>query len=114
MSLDSLLTQTAVITRRILDGNFDRYGNLTTIETTSVVACHLQQSQRSESGAVQQARWNLWVPADTELAGADGVTVDGVAYELDGPPWLAVHPRTGEVSHIEATLVEITDKQAAS
>lgn len=114
MSLDGLLSQTAVITRRILDGNFDRYGNLTTIETTSVVACHLQQSQRSESGAVQQARWNLWVPADTVVGAADRVTVDSIEYELDGPPWQAVHPRTGEVSHIEATLIEISDTQAAS
>lgn len=114
MSLDNLLTQTAVITRRTLDGGADRYGNPTTGEATTIIACHLQQSQRSESGAVQAARWNLWLPASTVVGAADGVTVDGVAYELDGPPWLAVHPRTGEVSHIEATLIEISDTQAAN
>lgn len=119
MNAQRLMTLEATITRRTMpaDPDVDEYGNPIPTETTITVACELQQASRSEQTVDanwQIGDWNLYLaPTDsdgneTELDGSDTVTVDGVPYEVVGPPWPARNPRTGVLSHIEARLRKVS------
>jgi len=73
----------------------------------SAVACWLHQTQASEDtrgGRFGEERWSVYLPADTALDIDDRVSVDGVVYEVAGPPWSAVNPRTGIVEFVQASL----------
>lgn len=68
-----------------------------------------EQDQRGEDTAntdQQVERWRLYlVPAAAgQVSGSARATVQGDTYELIGPPWAATHPRTGQVTHVEATM----------
>jgi len=84
----------------------DEYNNIIRAETEATVACWVEQTQRSEDtvDTDQQAEtYRLFLPAGTVVSGSDRLTVNGSTYELIGPPWPAVNPRTTVTSHIEAT-----------
>lgn len=108
MNVDHLLTSSATITTVTDTGSADAFGDPTHVTTTTTFACWLSQSQRSESTAnanTQQETWTLYLEAAAATVdGYDRVTVDGVTYELDGPPWPARNPRTRLISHVECTL----------
>jgi hypothetical protein len=87
----------------------DDYGNQLDDDTRAIVVetvGELQQRQRSEdeTGGVSDTSWLLVLPAGTRIAGDSIVTVNDLAYEVIGEPWAARNPRTGQESHIEATL----------
>lgn len=98
----------------------DEYGD--PIETTSTVTarCELQQVSRLEQleSGVQSEDWALFLaptgtddeeePVTIDLEGSDRLTVDGETYEVVGPPWPVRHPITGEVSHIEARVRQVS------
>lgn len=107
MSLAQLLNRSCTITHRVAGATRDEYGNNVPDETTTSTVCELQQRQRTETpdGTIARASWLLVLPADTEIASGDTVTVGTVAYEVDGDPWTARNPRTGDDSHIEATVI---------
>lgn len=103
-----LMTNTATITHVEVDeDNPDEYNNPGEATTTTTALCELQQTRRDEThddSAVQGETWNLYLVPTATIDGGDRATVDGVTYEVLGPPWRARHPRTGVVTHIEATV----------
>lgn len=107
MTLDlHLLTKTATIEHRS-DGPPDAYGTPTDAYTTIDVLCEFQQRSRNESVGMAEVgveQWLLVLPPGTQLTTFDRVTIDGLPYEVDGPPWAVRHPITGEPSHVEATV----------
>lgn len=106
-----LMTQQATITH-VADvaTGADEYNNPTYPTSTATVRCWLHQTQRSERTAeadTQIETWRLYLPPGTSVDGPDKVAVDGVTYELDGPPWPAFNPRLHRVTHIECTLRKV-------
>lgn len=103
-----LMTRTATISHVEPDpDNPDAYGNPGLVTSVTTAACEIQQVSRSEdtvNTAQQSEDWSLFVHPDALVEGSDRIVVDGVAYELVGPPWPARNPRTGVVSHIEAQV----------
>lgn len=112
MSLSQLLSRTVTITTSSPSGSRDDYGNqvdeTTTVETVGELQ-QIQQRRRSEddTGNVSDTTWLLVLPPGTEIAADSTVTVDGLAYEVDGDPWPVRNPRTGEASHIEVSLERV-------
>jgi hypothetical protein len=105
--ISGLLTRPVTIQRRSAGGSTDDYGNPTsTTETVSTIG-ELQQRVRDEPGGqgeVSRTDWLLVLPAGTPLDTSDTVTVDGRVFEVIGDPWPVRNPRTGQTSHVEATL----------
>ncbi len=103
-----LMTNTATITHVAPNpANPDEYGNPGETTTTSSALCELQQKERDEEEndtAVQGETWNLFLVPSATIDGGDRVAVGGVTYEVVGPPWRARHPRSGAITHIEATV----------
>ena len=86
----------------------DEYGN--PIPGVSVVAtrCYYEQQSSDEvrdpSGEILQDSTLLVVPSGTPINGWSMVTIAGVAFDVIGRPWVAMNPRTGLASHVEASL----------
>ena len=104
-----LLKLTATVTHVAADGADDVFGDATTTTTTSDFACWLTQSNRNEdtaNTAQTSEQWTLYLGAEAfgQVDAADKVTVDGRVYEVHGPPWEAVNPRTGQPAYMIATL----------
>ncbi len=103
-----LMTNTAMITHVEADpDNPDGYGNPGEATTTTTALCELQQTERDErqnDSGVQSETWNLYLVPTATIDGGDRVEVDDVTYEVIGPPWRARHPRSGDITHIEATV----------
>jgi hypothetical protein len=103
--LAELINRPCTITRRLASADRDAYGDEIPGTDEVETVCELQKSQGDEDAAeVADTRWDLYLPAGTEIASGDIVTVDGVAYEVDGDPWPARNPRLRTTSHIEATV----------
>lgn len=103
-----LMTNTATITHVSPDAdNPDEYNNPGEATTTTTALCELQQKERDEAqtdSGVQSETWNLYLVPTATIGGGDRVEVDDVTYEVIGPPWRARHPRSGDITHIEATV----------
>lgn len=107
MHPERLMRLPCTITRVARGVTADRYGDPDDEEQTTPTLCWLEQTRRTEdttSQDLQDTTWNLYLPADTDISGSDRIEVAGDSYELFGPPWSAIHPRTGAATHIEATL----------
>lgn len=114
--LSQLLTQTALVTRRLPSSVVDDYGNEVPDEETYESPCLLQQgagsagragSSRTEpdaAGEMAAGRWLLYLPAGLTITTADTVQVDGLVYEVTGDPEHVFNPRLRTDSHIEVTL----------
>jgi hypothetical protein len=106
MSLSLLLNRPCTIVGQVADGTVDEYGGELIAETRTDTVCELQQAQRSETDQeVVATRWTLFLPAGTQIDAGDRVIVETETFEVDGQPWPARNPRTGQESHIEATVV---------
>lgn len=103
-----LMTRAATLVTVVDSGTEDVYGNPTDeIETSTSVLCELQQIRRTEEDGTtswQTGTYNLFLPAGTSVTGFDRIEIDGDSYELEGTPERVRNPRTGQVSHIEATV----------
>lgn len=107
MDVTRLMSQTATITHITNSASVDEYGNPTATTTTTTSACYIAQARRFEArvdAATAEELWTGWFPAGTALDAGDQVTVGGVTYGVDGPPWRATNARTGDEELIEATL----------
>lgn len=103
----SLLTRTCTIEHVRATGTPDDYGTPTPEVTTSDTHCEFQQRQRTEDqnlAEIGQETWLLVLPPDTDVTTYDRVVVEGLRYEMVGPPWYVRHPRQEAMSHIEATV----------
>lgn len=107
----------ATITPRVPDGR-DEYGDVIEGNGAPVVlnggrgdGVWIEQSLRDESrdgNNVRSETWRLFAPPSVALDAGAKVEVDGVTYEVDGPPWRATNPRQRTVTHIEATLRRVS------
>lgn len=110
MTLSELITRPCTITHRSSGQQTDSYGNEIPTETTTTTVCELQQRRRDEptgEGEVSSTDWVAFFLPGEALTTADRLTVDGETYELVGDPWTARNPRTGDVSHIEASVRKV-------
>lgn len=111
MSLASLLNLTCTITRRTQAGAADRYNTPGQSTTTTTTVCELQQTSADENVTDRDAQASdflLILPAGTAIDGGDKVTIEGVEYEVAGPPWAARNPRTQSASHVECRVIRRT------
>lgn len=113
-----LFTLTATITHVDPDAaDPDEYGNPGVVETETTTDCEIQQAVRNEDtvdSGQQSEDWVLFLAPigedeggyliEVELEGSDRVEVNGISYEVIGPPWQVRNPRTGVVTHIEARV----------
>lgn len=108
MNVEHLLTSTARITTVTDTGPPDQFGDPTQATVTRTFRCWLSQSQRAEQTVgtdLQLDTWWLYLEAAAAaVTGYDRATVDGIVFELDGPPWPALNPRTRQVTHVECTV----------
>jgi hypothetical protein len=106
--ISQLLNTPVVITRNLPSSTTDAYGNEQPDTDETETFGELQQQQRSEPGSegeLSVTTWSLFLPAGTELRTSDTVEIDGATYQVTGDPWSVRNPRTGGVSHVEATVV---------
>jgi hypothetical protein len=97
-------------------GSSDEYGDQVLVDGTPVVldgdpGCWIEQTQRSERTDNQNEQaetFSLYLPSDADVSGLDRIEVEGVSYELDGPPWRAFNPRTRQYTHLQATVRRVT------
>lgn len=107
MSLANLATRPVTYHRYSTSGE-DPYGNPTETWTADGSATYvsLQQTDATEvtvNGDVQVSDWRLVDPNPAAgLSGRDKVEVDGVMYQVVGPPQIAWTPRGPH--HLEARL----------
>lgn len=102
-----------ISTRTQDDDSVDEYGNPTEDETTVSTLCwHHQGTGRAgtrysdeETGlaVMESDEETFYWPPGTAVRSTSAVTVDGVTFEMDGPPWEAKHPRTGQVEYVMGT-----------
>lgn len=83
---------------------------LHTASSAKQFSCWLEQrtADRTEivaGAAAESSGWVLTCGPDVDLEAQDQVTVDGVEYEVAGPPWKAHTPRGPH--HLEARLRRI-------
>lgn len=100
-----LITLDGTLTTVTQDGAVDDYNVPTEQTTTSAVTCWYEQTQTSEDtvDAAQVAETHrLFFRAGTTVSALDRLTVNGMTFEVQGPPWVAVNPRTGAATHVEA------------
>lgn len=107
MSLSALLNRSLTIVSRSDSGTIDEYGGDIPTEVLTQTVGELQQVRRDEpiaEGEMSDTRWLLVLPGATAIDTGDAVIVDDELFEVVGAPWPARNPRTGVVSHVEATL----------
>lgn len=104
MSVDALMTRPCEVVT--VTQSEDQWGTPVDMTSATTTVCELQQQRRGTEGPDewQTSRWRLFLPRDTDVTGIDKVTVDGILFTVDGPPWRVRNPRDGTVSHIEVSL----------
>lgn len=106
MTPSNLLTMIGTFENVAFTGVADGFGDPTETVTTADYPCWIAQRQRSEitdNANTQSETFDLYVDksADGFVQAAGRVTINGVLYQIEGPPWTATNPRTGEISHLE-------------
>lgn len=103
-----LCTLPATIVNRTPGPGVDGFGTPTMTDADPITTTiELQQQRREENtdrGEVGTAVWLAIIRPDVTITEFARVHAGGYTYEVDGPPWAARNPRTGTVTHIEATL----------
>jgi hypothetical protein len=107
VNVDRLLTSVATVDFVAPTGAADAFGDPTEVVTTVTFKAWLSQTQRSDdtvNANTQIGKFAIYLDSSAAaVQGFDRVTVDGVVYELDGPPWPALNPRTRQITHVECT-----------
>lgn len=109
MNVAHLLNMTGTVMRTVHDGPADMFGDPTETSSTATFRCWIAQRMRDEDTVgrdLQAQEFDLYLEpaAAGQVEGSDRIAVAGTTYELVGPPWPAVNPRTGETSHVVATI----------
>lgn len=104
-----LMTRPCVL-RGVMQGQPDLQGNPSNTVVDILTRCDIQESSTYENrteGTVSVSRWNLYLPPETDLDAIDTVIVDGQIYSVEGDPWKVYHPRTGAMTHIQASVWKV-------
>jgi hypothetical protein len=126
MRPDRVMTQRCSLHARFLDETTeerDDYGNpVPTVVDIPDVPCFMWQAQnvalRGEGSGlaeIQEESFRVILPAtiygrvagstvEIQPDGVDAMTVDGLRYEMHGPPWRVFNPRLRRSTHVEATV----------
>ena len=86
-------------------GPVDDYNNPTDETVSTAVKCWYEQVQAGEDTVdtdQQSETHRLFFRAGTTVTALDRLTVNGLTFEVQGPPWTVVHPRTDQTTHVEA------------
>lgn len=95
----------------IAAGGVDEYNDDELEPGTPIdTVCWFEQQQRSENlrDDTTEATFAVYLPPDTTLNPADQIAVEDFTFEVIGPPWTAIDPRTTFATHVEATARRIT------
>lgn len=117
VSLQSMLSQPVTLYTRA-PGGPDEYGDPSEVETAHTVQGLLgRQSQATESaGGFEQETdvRSLWLDPSAPLDGWSRVEVNGQSWEVVGPPWQGVNPRTGTPWYVRANVRARTHQEISS
>jgi hypothetical protein len=108
MDVDRLLNLTGTLIS-VVDAAPDEYGDPTETTKETTVRYWVDRSAEHDAGNTEHdwqiATLDLYLPAGTDVTGADRFRDrDGVVFELLGPPYAHVHPRSGEVAYVAAKI----------
>lgn len=107
MNVEHLLTSVATVDLVTTTGPVDAFGDPTEVVTTVTFKAWLSQTSRFDETAnanSQIQKLAIYLDASAaDVQGFDRVTINGVVYELDGPPWPALNPRTRQITHVECS-----------
>lgn len=112
MSVSDLINTPCTIVRNTA-GTRDGLGNPTHSTTERETVCDLQQipqlgeSELSDEHEISKTTWSVFFRASEDIKHHDEVIINGARFEVNGEPWAAAHPITGEASHVEASLVRV-------
>ena len=111
MRAERLLVSDVTVISTTQAGDPDEMGDPTeeTSSTTYARAGYAWQTSRDDRTANTDLQVEEWrAVLDRKLAGlvdgTDRLTIEGITFELDGPPWPAKNPRTGRLEFLEVTL----------
>lgn len=107
MDVTRMMNMTATLLTRTTGTDTDDYGNPILVDAQTVTNCYLYQTMRSEQDQGRQVgeeSWTLYLPPGTAIGVADAVIANGATYEVVGPAWHAVNPRTLEEAYVVASL----------
>lgn len=110
MDVRRLLKLDVEITHITDTGPPDEMGDPGEEITTSSFKGWYWQTRRDEDTANiavsrEEHRLALEPAAFGQVHAGDRAAVDGLTFEVDGPPWNARNPRTGILEFVEATIV---------
>lgn len=102
-----LMTLPCTVTPMSVTSTDDRGDDVLTAGTPVDTTCWIEQTASSEQTAgthTTDETMRLFLPPATVIDADDRVTVEGLTYELTGPPWLAFNPRSRTHTHLEAQI----------
>jgi hypothetical protein len=102
LSIATRLTRPCVFIYRA-EGPADGYGDPGWLENPVDGVCYAEQAKATEPGDphYQAEDWRIVVAPEVTVDGLDAVEIDGLRFEIVGPPWRAVDPRSDTVHHVE-------------
>lgn len=67
--------------------------------------CWFEQTARAENDTDNtfEDTFTLYLPPDLTVNPDDQITVGDDTFQIVGPPWTVTHPRTTQVTHLQAT-----------
>jgi hypothetical protein len=102
------MLKTPCTIRHYSGSTVDDYGNPVNTEASTVTTtCWLDPARSFENTSGQETYtqdWTLYLPAGTLIDASDKVEVDGVAYEILGPPRRFTKPPTTVEHHVEVDV----------
>jgi hypothetical protein len=113
--IESLMNRSCTLVRRTGSESYDELGNEIPSTEEVETRCAFQQRERSENAdEISETSYLLVLPAEEAIDTSDAVVIDGVSYELAGAPAQIEDHLTGNISHIEATIVRASSAEDSS
>lgn len=111
MRTERLIRQDITVRRVTRTGAPDEMGDPTEEVTETVYpragyAWQTSRDDRTSNQDLQVEEWRCVLHRRLEglIDGTDRLVIEGIEFELDGPPWPARNPRTSRIEFLEATI----------
>lgn len=99
----------------VTESTADAYGDPTLATSNTSALCWVDRRGNLGDGGEQagEVNWqtdtlDLYLDAGTAIAGDDRVTVNGLLYEVIGPPHEHTHPRTADGVYVSAVIRRVS------